>query len=125
MYPPIFEICSADSDVQSNFGLSPCRVYPFGESPENVSMPYAVWQVIGGSPENCMNSAPDMDSWSIQVDIYGLTGKSVRDGAQSLRNAIEPYAHIIGWGDQGRDIDTRKYRYSFDVDWFVDRDTQS
>lgn len=125
MYPPIFEICSADSDVQTNIGVTPCRLYPFGEAPENVSMPYVVWQVVGGSPENCMNSSPDMDSWSLQVDVYGLTGKSVRDVAQALRNAIETYAHITSWGEQGRDIETRNYRYSFSVDWWVDRDTQS
>lgn len=125
MYPPIFEICSADSDVQTNIGVSPCRLYPFGEAPENVSMPYVVWQVVGGSPENCISSSPDMDSWSLQVDVYGLTGKSVRDVAQALRNAIESYAHITRWGEQGRDMDTKSYRYSFDVDWWVDRDTQS
>lgn len=125
MYPPIFEICSADPDVQSNLGSSPCRLYPFGEASEVVAKPYAVWQVVSGLPENYMDKIPDMDSWIIQVDVYGDTGQSVRDAAQALRNAIEPNAHITSWGVQGRDPDTRNYRYLFTVDWWVDRDTQS
>lgn len=125
MYPPIFELCAADSDVQTNLGVNPCRLYPFGEAPEKVILPYAVWQRIGGVPENTLADVPDMDSFTIQVDVYGRAGDSVRDAAKALQNVIEQHAYIISWGPEGIDPDTRNYRYNFTVDWFVDRDTQS
>lgn len=125
MYPPIFEVCAADADVQSNLGTSQTRLYPFGEAPHGVTKPYAVWQMITGLPENYLNQVPDMDSYSLQVDVYGGTATEVRDAAQALRDAIEPYAHIIAWRAEARDPDTRNYRYSFDVDWFVDREAVS
>jgi len=125
MYPPIFETCAADADVQSNLGVSPTRLYPFGEAPAGVTKPYAVWQMITGLPENYLGQVPDMDSFSIQVDVYGPTVDAVRDAAEALRNAIEPVAHIIAWRSESRDPETRNYRYSFDVDWFVDRELVS
>ncbi|EPN30837.1 hypothetical protein A245_45243, partial [Pseudomonas syringae pv. actinidiae ICMP 19096] len=52
MAAPIFAVCAADPAVQALLGTSPTRLYPFGEAPEGVAKPYAVWQVIGGNPEN-------------------------------------------------------------------------
>lgn len=125
MYPPIFETVAADSNVQTNIGTSPCRFYPFGEAPQNVQKPYAVWQFVTGRPENYLNQVPDIDSMSIQVDVYAATASDARDVAQALRDAIEPHAHIISWRGEDRDEDTRNYRVSFDVDWLVSRETVS
>ena len=41
--------------------------------------------------------------------------------AAALRDAIEPHAHITRWGGSSRDEKTKRYRYSFDVDWHVQR----
>lgn len=125
MYPPIFETVSADSDVQTNLGSSPCRFYPFGEAPQNVAKPYAVWQFISGSPENYLGQVPDIDSMSLQIDVYATTASNARDVAQALRDAIEPHAHIISWRGEDRDTETRNYRVSFDVDWLVSREAVS
>lgn len=125
MYPPVFETVSADSDVQSNLGTSPCRFYLYGEAPPQVEKPYAVWQFITGLPQNYINQVPDIDSMSLQIDIYASTAAEARDVAQALRDAIEPSAHITSWRGESRDEETRNYRYSFDVDWIVSRETQS
>jgi len=119
MYPPIFEIVSADLDVQAQIGT---RFYPFGEAPQGVTKPYGVFQVTSGFPENYINERPDIDTYSIQVDVYATTASSARDSAEALRDAIEPHAHIVAWRGEDRDPDTRNYRVSFDVDWFVDRE---
>jgi len=121
MYPPIFAICKASAAVTALLGTSPVRLYPFGESPQGGPRPYAVWQQIGGAPENFMNQRPDADLFSLQVDVYADTADSVRAVAAALRNAIEPFAHIVGWRGDGREPDTNLYRLSFDVDWYVDR----
>ncbi|OBX35668.1 hypothetical protein A8U91_04742 [Halomonas elongata] len=120
---PIFPVCAADADVTALLGESPTRLYPFGEAPQDVALPYAVWQVIpGGRPENNLSQAPDMDAFSLQVDVYAATVAAVSAVAEALRDAIEPYAHITRWGSQ---IQTRHKTspVSFDVDWFVSADS--
>jgi len=121
MYPPLFALVSADSQVRAQFGLNPTRIFLFGEAPETVAKPYAVWQTISGSPENYISNTPDMDSFSVQVDVYATTATSVRAAAQALRNAIEPRAHISAWRGESRDPETNLFRYSFDVEFLTAR----
>lgn len=121
MYPPIFAIVSVDEGVQSKLGTSPVRVYPFGEAPDNVELPYAVWQTITGSPENYVSNAPDLDLFVLQIDVYGETGSEVREAAEALRDVIELSAHIVAWRGESRDTESKHFRYSFDVDFFVNR----
>lgn len=102
-------------------GSSPTRLYPFGEAPQGVTKPYAVWQTVTGSPENYLGQVPDLDSWSIQVDVYADTATASRGAAEALRDAIEPVAHITFWNGEGRDPKTNNYRYTFTVDWFKSR----
>lgn len=125
MYPPIFETCAADPDVQTNIGVTPTRFYQFGEAPPKVLLPYAVWQTVSGFPENYINEVPDIDRHSIQIDVYASTAAQARDVAKALRDAIEPYAHVTSWRGEDRDPDTRNFRISFDVDWMVLRETVS
>ena len=44
--------------------------------------------------------------------------------SRALRDAVEPVAHIVAWRGESRDVDTRLYRYSFDVDWLVNRNKE-
>lgn len=125
MYPPIFAVSAADAAVLAALGPSPVRLYPFGEAPQGVALPYAVWQTINGSPENCLGGRPDMDQFTLQVDVYGRNIDSVRNAARALRDAIELVAHIVSYGGEGRDPDTKNYRYSFTVDWWVSREILS
>ena len=121
MYPPIFATCKAAAAVTALIGASPVRLYPFGEAPAGVTKPYAVWQTVGGSPENCLAGVPDMDGMTIQVDVYGTTATSSRNVAIALRDAIEPVAYVTSWRGESRDPDTNNYRWSFDVDWLIPR----
>lgn len=125
MFPPVYEIVSSNGDVQSNLGSSPCRFRAFGEASENETKPYAVWQTVFGSPENYLNQVPDVDTWTIQIDIYGDNGLQVRNAAQALRDAIEPYAHITSFDGEGRDPETKNYRYTITVDWIDYREDDS
>ena len=121
MYPPIFATCSAVSAVTTMIGTSPVRLYPFGEAPQGVPLPYVVWQSVYGSPENVIDGAPTIDQYTIQVDCYAATGTTARAVAQAMRDAIQTSAHIVGWRGESRDVETGHYRYSFDVDWYVSR----
>lgn len=121
MFPPIFQLCAGDAGVKSALGSNPVRLYPFGQAPQGVVLPYAVWQIVSGGPENYLGNLPDVDSYTVQVDVYADGASSVRSAAKALRDAIEPHAHIVGWRGESRNPDTQRYRLSFDVDWFVHR----
>lgn len=121
MIAPIFALCSQDTVLQNLLGTSPMRLYPFGEHFDNIVYPYVVWQNIGGEPENYLGSRPDIDRYSIQIDAYATRADDVLAVADSVRNAIEGTAYIVRWGQQTMDSETKKYRYSFDVDWLVQR----
>jgi hypothetical protein len=121
MFPPIYAVCSIVPAVTALIGTSPVRLYPFGDAPQNVALPYATWQVVTGSPANYIDSAPDVDRFGVQVDCWAGTVSAARSVAMALRDAIEPHAHIVAWRGEERDRETLHYRYSFDVDWFVSR----
>ncbi|HFS0752972.1 TPA: DUF3168 domain-containing protein [Pseudomonas aeruginosa] len=121
MYPPIFTVAAADPGVTSLIGSNPVRLYPFGEAPQGVVYPYAAWQSFGGLPENYLGTLPDADSYTTQIDVYADTVASARAVAKALRDAIEPMAYVTSWRGESRDTETKKYRFSFDVDWIVQR----
>lgn len=128
MNPPFFQIVNVPA-VQAIFGTKPLRVWPFGEAPEKETRPYAVFQTVSGSPENYLNEVPDVDNWTVQVDVYAEAeeGKQadaialVSNGARVLRDALEPVAYITAWRGCTRESGTRFYRYSFDVSFVTPR----
>lgn len=120
-YPPIFATCRASSAVTAILGASPTRLFLFGEAPQNVALPYATWQITGGTPENYLDTVPDIDRYSVQVDVWAETASDARDAAGALLGAIEPVAHVVSWRGEGRAEETELFRLSFDVDWFAQR----
>lgn len=121
MYPPLHATCAADSSVQSLLGSDLLRLYPFGEARQNEVYPYAVWQIVGGQPENYLGDRPDVDSFSTQVDVYAKTWRSARDVKDALVAAMEGAAHVTAWNGETRDPETGSYRISFTVDWITNR----
>lgn len=123
MHAPFFEIVSVNPGVVAIFGSNPVRVYPFGLAPQNTTVTYAVFQQISGSPYNNISTRPNIDIYSIQVDVYAGTAKDVRLGAAALRDAIEigNHGHVTSLRDGGKDVETDRYRYSLDIDFHVNR----
>lgn len=121
MYPPIYSICSDSAAVKAVLG-DPIRLYPFGDAPQGVALPYAVWQGYGGAPENTL-TLPKDDSFITQVDVYG-DPEDPREAfavAKALRDALEPHAHVIGYRGDQTDPVTGNRRVSFDVQFFTAR----
>lgn len=112
----IYAQCMAYAPLVSLIGT---RLYPFGEAPQPPTVPYVVWQVVGGGPLNYINGRPDTDQLSLQVDIYASTAQSADAVFAAMRDAIEGAAHITAYGIEGRDPGTKRYRKGFAVDWFV------
>jgi len=125
MYPPLFSTLFASTSVKAIFGSAPLRVYPFGDAPAKGSagyaLPYAVFQTVGGSPENYLNQAPDLDNWRPQMDVYAASLTLARNAAEAVRDALEPVAYIVSWNGEFRDSETQLFRISFDLSFQTPR----
>ena len=121
MTAPIFEVVAADAGVQAVLGTNPVRFYPFGSAPQNSQLAYAVWQVVGGSPENYLAGRPDVDNFTLQVDAYGDDALVTRGVVEALRDAIELHANITLWLGESQDPATKRWRSSFRLDWITRR----
>lgn len=126
MTPDIFATCNTPA-VQAllKTGTGPLRFYAWGKAPQGVVLPYAVWQLVGGLPENYLGDRPDMDGSTVQVDVYAagtLAGADqARAVAAALRAEIEKVAYITFIRGEGLDPDTKSHTYGFDSDWFTPR----
>lgn len=121
IYPPIFATALASPGVTSLLGAMPLRLYLFGEATQATTKPYAVWQMIFGSPENYIGNLPDADDWGIQIDVYGTTASQSRAVALALRTAFEPVAYVTAYNGEFKESNTNLYRYSFQVEWITHR----
>ena len=121
MTPQVFPTISANAAVRAALGTSPTRVYPWGLAPDNVQDPYCVWDYSAGSPNNFLGCRPNMDYFSVQFDVYGVTESSVLAAAKAIRDALEPRQQVSGWGGSTRDPSTKRYRFRMSVDWWQAR----
>jgi len=119
MNAPIFEVCQKSPEVMSFLGPKILRMYMFYSKPEKATYPYATVQNYAGSPEMYLGTLPDVDTWSLQIDVFSLSFNEATSVAKAIRDAIEPHSYITRWGVQTLDDDTKSYRYSFDADWMV------
>lgn len=121
MDTPFYTVCKADPTVQTLMGGTAPRIYAFGEAPQNVAKPYAVYQWVGGEPFNMLNCRPDADRAEIQVDVYALTQASSTECAKAIRYAIELDSRISSYRGTDREDATKLWRTGFDVTWLVNR----
>lgn len=119
--PPIFSICAAEPGVTSILGTDPVRLFMFGMAPQNVQRPYAVWQVVGGSPENYLAGRPDTEQHTLQIDVYADYAAQSRAALAAIEHAIELSCYVTRYGGESRDDETKSYRSSMDVDWHTYR----
>ena len=119
MFAPIFAVCAADAGVIALLGTNPTRLYPFGEAPQDTVKPYAVWQVVSGSPINYLNCVPSTDRYGLQVDVYADTASEAEAVVAAMRRVIGQQAYITGFGIDTKDKDTHSYRKGLDVAWLV------
>lgn len=114
MYPAeLFSILDVAA-VQSVFG-TPVRIYPFGDARPNELRPYAVHQLIVGTPLNCLDDPPPADDERIQFSIWGDSTPQVLAAVVALRACLQGYGYINSYSDAGRDPETK--RYGMIIDW--------
>lgn len=124
MFPNIFQYVSASDSVKALVGESPVRFWPFAMAPQKGQMgygvPYAVWQSPYGTPQNYLNQFPDIDNLGAQIDVYAQTVDSARSCAIAIRNAVEPYGHVVSYNGEEKDSASGLYRVGFTVEFWQD-----
>lgn len=122
-YAPIYALAAASSTVVGllKTGTGPLRFYLFGEADQMTVRPYAVWQTVGGSPENYINQRPDADDWAVQVDVYALTASSARTIAFALIESFEGAAYVTSYNGEYKETETKLFRFSMSVDFITHR----
>lgn len=125
MTPPIFAAVNVPA-VQAllKTGSGPLRFYLFGMAPQDVAYPYAVWRQISGTPENYIGDRPDVDTFTLQVEVYANPAQGTevaRQVAQALSYAIEGHAYVTAWLGESIDPDTKNPTSKFQTDWLTNR----
>lgn len=118
---PIFQLCSAQPALTALIGTSPVRLFLFGLAPQNPQLPYVVWQMISGAPENYLAGRPDTEGHTLQIDVYANSAEEVRQVAGLVESTIETECYVTRYGGEERDDETMLYRSTLDVDWIIER----
>lgn len=126
MYPPVFTIAAADPAVTAVLGSNPTRLWPFAIAPqpgaEGYGLPYAVHQLVYGTPLNTLSCPPDRDNFGIQLDVYGRDEVEAREVAEALRDAYEStHNPVVAWNGEDWEASTCLYRVSFTVEFWPER----
>ena len=127
LYPPVFEIAKQSAAVLALLGSNPTRLWPFAIAPQKGSpgygVPYAVHQLVYGTPVNTLSCIPRADNFGIQIDVYAKTATDAREGAAALRDAYEAsHNPVVAWNGEDWEQATGLYRVSFTVEFWPDRE---
>jgi uncharacterized protein DUF3168 len=122
MYPPMLALAQASSTVTGLLGASPMtRFWPFGMAPQDETRPYAVHQLVYGTPENTLSCPAATDNLGIQVDAYAKTVDGSRGLSEALRSALEGAGYIVSFNGEEWDTPTGLYRVGFTMEFWQDR----
>ncbi len=119
---PLFATVKDDATVQSLLKTGNIlRVFSFGNAPQNVELPYVVWQTISGTPNNYVTCTPVIEEHLIQVDCYAATQSEVQQVQAAMESAIEKEAKIMSYRGESIEPETKLWRSSFDISWYIKR----
>lgn len=120
LYPPVYQACDVPT-VRAFLG-TPMRLYSFGDAGDGpIAKPYVLWQTVSGEPINYLGNRPDVDRYQVTLEIVSDNPTQARQLQGALFEAIEGVAHVTGLNGEFRDPETKDYRISFDVDFWVHR----
>jgi len=122
---PLYEVCKNDGPTAAFFGDSNIlRIFPFSFSKKkgfDLTKPYAVWQTVGGSPDNVLEGGACSDSVEVQIDVYAQSVDDCRQGANLIEAAIESECMITRYFTEEFEQDTKLFRATFGASWILKR----
>lgn len=117
MLPPVYATLMADATVASMTGG---RIRQDVGNPDE-GAPYIVWRLLTATPELTTQRRAPADRCSISVDVFASNEDERETLTKAARDALEPHGHILTIQSLGKDADTRLWRMTFDMDWFIAR----
>lgn len=120
MFPSVYTWLKSSATVKSIIGTTP-RAYRHDSAPQDTTKPYVTWYLISGTPENNLSDLPPTDRLAFQVDCWHQTDSGVEALAEAVRDAIEPYAHMVAIPINTKDSDTKLYRIGLQFEHWQSR----
>lgn len=96
------------------------RVFLAGLAPDDVKLPYVVWQQIARTPFNNIGDRPQMDKYLIQIDVYSNDYTQAHDIAQEIERILELEYRVRGSRIE-QDSMTKHYRVMLEVEMLIPR----
>lgn len=113
MVPLIQAVMQGSAGVRAQLG-DPIRFF-YGTAPLDTAMPYGVWDIVGGGPENLLSEAPPADGWRVRITVWGRTLTQANAAAVAIRDEVERRGSIESYNPTPDDDDTGAFGISFDV----------
>ena len=106
----------------SELGSNPIRVFP-GPIPQGTQLPAVTYTVTSGNPENYIDAPPTLDSIVVTVDVWEFTSDACDALADKVRRALEDGGKncCIRLNPDDYEPDTRRFRVSFDFEFWLSR----
>lgn len=117
MLPPVYATLMADPEVAN---LTAGRIRQDVGNPDE-GAPYIVWGLLSATPELTTQRRAPADRCSISVDVFARDESEREALTAAARHALEPHGHILTIQSLGKDTETRLWRMTFDMDWFITR----
>lgn len=113
MVPLIQSLLQGDAAVRHMLG-DPIRLWP-GTAPQDAALPYATWEVVGGSPTAMLSEAPPADGWRVRLTVWGEALTQANGAAVAIRDAIERVGSIESHNPPPDSDGTDAFGISFDA----------
>ncbi|PSM14528.1 tail completion protein gp17 [Stenotrophomonas maltophilia] len=113
MVPLIQSLLQGDAAVRQVLG-DPIRLWP-GSAPQETALPYAIWEVVGGSPTAMLSEPPPADGWRVRLTVWGENLSQANGVAVAIRDVVERVGSIESYNPTPDSDDTDAMGISFDV----------
>lgn len=113
MVPLIQSILQGSAPVRAQLG-DPVRLWP-KVAPEGAALPYATWDVVGGSPLAQLSDPPPADGWRVRLTVWGKGATQANAAAVAIRDEVERRGSIDSYNPTPDDDDTGAFGISFDA----------
>lgn len=117
---PVVPILKTAPDVIALLGNNPLKVWE-DIAPDHTRPPYAVWQVVSGTPENHLDCPAHNDHVAFQIVVYDTDQRRAQQIRAAIRAALEDQCYVTSIHPGGYERDTKLYRRGFDANWWLGR----
>lgn len=96
------------------------RVFLAGLAPDDVALPYVVWQQITRNPLNTLADRPQVDEYLMQIDVYSNDYIQAHDITHEIEQILELECRVRGSRIE-QDSMTKHYRIMLEVEMLIPR----